>query len=226
MNGKGILIYFDSIDQLELIPDADRGRLLLDLLRYAKDGTLPEYDNPANKLMFSILQKRVDKDCERYEEVCRKRAEAGRKGLASRYGNKPVSNCQQMPANGSNCQQKVANDSKSTLNINIKDIYSSNEEHISNTLSRERVEREGEKMKRPTLEEVRQKMNELNYHRFTAEEFLAHYESNGWKVGRNPMKSWASCLVTWETTRKRQEEEKRGKERRSEDVNAYWENHS
>lgn len=25
-----------------------------------------------------------------------------------------------------------------------------------------------------------------------------HYESNGWRVGRNPMKSWKSAVVTWE----------------------------
>jgi uncharacterized protein YdaU (DUF1376 family) len=30
-----------------------------------------------------------------------------------------------------------------------------------------------------------------------AARFCAHYESNGWKVGRNPMKSWQSAVVGW-----------------------------
>lgn len=31
-----------------------------------------------------------------------------------------------------------------------------------------------------------------------AEKFLAFYESNGWKVGKNPMKSWQMAIITWE----------------------------
>lgn len=34
---------------------------------------------------------------------------------------------------------------------------------------------------------------------FSAEVFIAHYESNGWLVGRNPMKNWRAACVTWET---------------------------
>lgn len=30
------------------------------------------------------------------------------------------------------------------------------------------------------------------------EKFYAYYESNGWKVGRNPMKSWKAAITTWE----------------------------
>lgn len=31
-----------------------------------------------------------------------------------------------------------------------------------------------------------------------AEAFYAYYESNGWKVGRNPMRDWKQAIVTWE----------------------------
>lgn len=34
------------------------------------------------------------------------------------------------------------------------------------------------------------------------EAFLAHYESNGWRVGRNPMKCWRSALTTWHKNRR------------------------
>ena len=52
-------------------------------------------------------------------------------------------------------------------------------------------------MKRPTLEEVKACIAERGYH-VDAEAFLSFYDSNGWKVGRNPMKSWRAALVTWE----------------------------
>ena len=31
-----------------------------------------------------------------------------------------------------------------------------------------------------------------------AEAFYAYYESNGWKVGRNPMRDWKQAVITWE----------------------------
>ena len=49
----------------------------------------------------------------------------------------------------------------------------------------------------PTLEEVttycRQRHNAVN-----PQKFMAHYESNGWKVGRNAMKNWKAAVVNWE----------------------------
>jgi len=35
-----------------------------------------------------------------------------------------------------------------------------------------------------------------------ANRFLAYYESNGWKVGRNPMKSWKAAVTNWVTKTK------------------------
>ena len=32
---------------------------------------------------------------------------------------------------------------------------------------------------------------------FDSEAFIAHYEANGWKVGRNSMKSWKAACTTW-----------------------------
>ena len=52
-------------------------------------------------------------------------------------------------------------------------------------------------MKRPTLEEIQACIAERGYN-VDAELFMNHYESNGWKVGKNPMKSWRAALVTWQ----------------------------
>lgn len=52
-------------------------------------------------------------------------------------------------------------------------------------------------MKRPTLQEVEAEIEARGYH-VDASAFIAYYDSNGWKVGKNPMKSWKSALTTWE----------------------------
>ena len=50
----------------------------------------------------------------------------------------------------------------------------------------------------PTLEEVKayclERRNNVN-----PEKWLNHYKSNGWRVGKCPMKDWKAAIVTWET---------------------------
>jgi hypothetical protein len=53
------------------------------------------------------------------------------------------------------------------------------------------------KFVKPTLEELKAYIAENGY-TFSAEAFMDYYESNGWKVGRNPMKSWQATCRTWQ----------------------------
>ncbi len=48
----------------------------------------------------------------------------------------------------------------------------------------------------PSLEELKTYISENNY-QVNAEQWLDHYQSNGWKVGRNPMKDWRAAVRTW-----------------------------
>ncbi len=56
--------------------------------------------------------------------------------------------------------------------------------------------RETKIFKKPTLEEIKAYCDEKGY-TFDVEEFYNHYEANGWKVGKVPMKSWQAALVNW-----------------------------
>ena len=51
--------------------------------------------------------------------------------------------------------------------------------------------------KHPTLEDVKAYCNERN-NRVDPERFIDYYTSNGWKVGKNPMKDWKAAVRTWE----------------------------
>lgn len=65
------------------------------------------------------------------------------------------------------------------------------------------IDREGEKKKTakrftpPTVDEVRAYCQERQ-NNVDAERFIDHYTSNGWKVGKNPMKDWKAAVRTWE----------------------------
>ncbi len=59
------------------------------------------------------------------------------------------------------------------------------------------VSRANTKFVKPTVEEVSayclERKNSVD-----PERFFAHYESNGWRVGKNPMKDWRGAVRTWE----------------------------
>lgn len=50
---------------------------------------------------------------------------------------------------------------------------------------------------KPTVEEVRAYCKERN-NNVDADKFITHYQSNGWKVGKTPMKDWKAAVRTWE----------------------------
>lgn len=50
---------------------------------------------------------------------------------------------------------------------------------------------------KPLIDDVRAYCQERQ-NNVSPEAFFAYYESNGWKVGRNPMKDWRAAVRTWE----------------------------
>lgn len=49
---------------------------------------------------------------------------------------------------------------------------------------------------KPTVEEIVAYCKEKNYN-INAQQFFNYYESNGWKIGRNSMKSWQAAVQNW-----------------------------
>ena len=54
---------------------------------------------------------------------------------------------------------------------------------------------------KPTVEEVRAYCAERR-NGIDPEAFIDHYDANGWKVGKNPMKDWKAAIRNWERQRK------------------------
>ena len=60
--------------------------------------------------------------------------------------------------------------------------------------------------KKPTLEEVKSYCAERK-NNVDPEKLFNYYESNGWRVGKNPMKDWKASVRVWERKNKPKEEE-------------------
>ncbi len=72
-------------------------------------------------------------------------------------------------------------------------------------VTREEERREEKKVKKkstphfvkPTVDQVRE-YTDTRQIKIDPERFVDYYESNGWKVGKNPMKDWMAAVRTWE----------------------------
>jgi len=53
------------------------------------------------------------------------------------------------------------------------------------------------RFQKPTLEQLNTKAELIGLSTTEVEKFWNYYESNGWKVGKNPMKSWPAALQNW-----------------------------
>jgi hypothetical protein len=55
----------------------------------------------------------------------------------------------------------------------------------------------GVRFQKPTLEQLNTKADLIGLSTTEVDKFWNYYESNGWKVGKNPMKSWPAALQNW-----------------------------
>lgn len=104
--------------------------------------------------------------------------------LAIKEGGRVAKNCQ------AERQNRSTQSGKNLPHTNNKDLNTNTD---LNPLSKERPL----VMKKPSLEEVRAYCFERN-NTVSPEAFIDFYESNGWKVGKNPMKDWRAAVRTWE----------------------------
>ena len=107
-------------------------------------------------------------------------------------------------------QDSTVNDTvNDTVNGHLTDINNNDKNKTTTTVSVQKNKNATppEKVfKKPTLEEVENYIKEKNLS-VDGEKFFNYYESIGWKVGRNPMKSWQSALNYWQRTEKKEQKE-------------------
>ena len=92
---------------------------------------------------------------------------------------------------------KNNNVNKENKEIVIESVVVSNEQQTLPTPTKEKKRRSSVFVK-PTLEECIAYANEKGFN-WDASRFYNYYESNGWRVGRNPMKNWKAAMSSWNT---------------------------
>lgn len=171
---------FDSLDSNE-----EAGELIKALFAFAKRGEIAEFSG-ALKMAFIIMSRQLDKDGIKWQEKCEKNASNGSKGgrpkkqtdfeeteKSERFFEKPKK------------ADKDKEKDKDKEEDKEKDIIYADKPQTRKRFSP------------PSVEEVSAYCKERGS-TVDAQRFVNYYSSNGWKVGRNPMKDWKAAVRTWE----------------------------
>ena len=66
MARPGIMLYFDILEPIKVLPDADKGRLLVAMLEYGQTGAVPVFEGML-ALAWGFVKPKLDRDGETYE---------------------------------------------------------------------------------------------------------------------------------------------------------------
>lgn len=184
-NDRNFAFFGAYLDAVEKLPEDLQLDALKAILRYGCDGTEPD-DGTVAAMAVGLCKHAIDKGKQRREA----RSEAGQKGMQTRWSdNNSITNDNKAITTDNKGITKHSKDKDKD-----KDKDKENKEKESKEKERQAVAR---RLAPPSIEEVRSYCRERG-NSVNAEQFVAFYESNGWKVGKNPMKDWKAAVRTWE----------------------------
>ena len=74
MARPGIMLYFDILEPIRELPDAEKGQLLVAMLEYGQSGKVPEFNGKLGlTLAWGFIRPKLDKDSEEYNKTVLKR---------------------------------------------------------------------------------------------------------------------------------------------------------
>ena len=176
---KYLKVWTSFREVIEPLQDAEKGRLFDMMLLYAEEGTDPGNFAGNERFVWPAAKQIIDLTAEKAEKLRQNGLKGGR----------PVTKDNQEEANKSKNNQSKANESHKEKKRNNKEKERKEKEAINIVPLTRFVP--------PTEDEVALYCIERRNH-VNAQKFVDYYSSNGWKVGRNPMKDWKAAVRTWE----------------------------
>ena len=76
MGRPGIMLYFDILEPIQLLTDAERGKLLTAILEYGKEGKIPKFRGKL-ALAWGFVQPKIDRDEVQYDATVQQKKYAG-----------------------------------------------------------------------------------------------------------------------------------------------------
>lgn len=175
-------VFFDWLDTTQDLSAEEKGNLIDAVVSYAAGLEYEHMLNGATKIAFRFLKGQVDRNAAIAD--VRRQAREGK----------------------TNNNKKEQNTSKEINNKNNK-----NKNNNQNNNNNDSTGKPQKRFTPPAIEDVQLYCLERKNH-VNAQKFFDYYTSNGWRVGKNPMKDWKAAVRTWERNSWTEEEYQKEKE--------------
>ncbi len=191
---KGLLIPFDKFVILDILPPEQYKNVLTKMRQYVEHGKEPEGLEPIEQVAFESLRSFMDENIKTYQRSILAHREAGRKG------GRPKKTDENQKVFDDNQTEPIGffekpNETKRPLKYKVQ---STTDTKVSDSSSAEALPPTPKsRFSPPDVETVKNYFAEKGGTEGQAIRFHAYYESNGWKVGRNPMKNWKAAASGW-----------------------------
>ena len=199
MSKTSFLIHKKFFDPIKDLKDEELGQLFRLIFEY--QNSLENPDNPKNpvgswvislkklsphlQMAFTFFKNQFELDEAKYAAIVIRNQTNGVKGGRPK---KPS-------GLSGNPKNPVGAKKPDNGHDNDKDLL---KEDISNDISKKETKKSFTK---PTQEEIKNYCLERK-NSIDAETFFSFYQSNGWKVGKNPMRDWKAAVRHWESRNK------------------------
>lgn len=169
---KYIKVFTDFVETIEILGDAERGRLFTAMLKYAESSETPDLRGN-ERFIWSAAKQMIDREAKAYEEMCKRnkliattRHDSSRL-VTTRHDSLPLVTTRYQDKDKDKDKEKEKSTLKST------------------------------KRERPTEEEVA-KYIEKNGLSVDPHEFFQYFEEGNWHDSKGePVRNWKQKLLTW-----------------------------
>lgn len=190
---KGLLIPFDKFVILDILPPEQYKNVLTKMRQYVEHGKEPEGLEDLEKMAFESLRSSMDTNIETYRRSILANRKNGRKGGRPRKATE-TDGIAEEPTETHGFSEKPT---KTDGGLKYK-VQSTTDTKVSDSNSAEALPPTPKsRFSPPDVETVKSYFAEKGGTEAQAIRFHAYYESNGWKVGRNPMKNWKAAASGW-----------------------------
>ena len=195
------ILLLEHVHTMEELTDEEFGQFIRAYAAYVENKTEPDFTDRSMRMMWKTVKAFDEMNVQKYSSTSEARQEAGRKGAEKRW----KSDGKAIDANSKNSNCHFAN-SKNSLSV-------SESESVSESVYKEispngdikkgadaptpAPEAKTARFHPPDIAEVKAYFAEKGGTNAQAERFFAYYESNGWRVGKNPMKKWKAAASGW-----------------------------
>lgn len=197
------ILLLEHVHTMEELTDEEFGQFIRAYAAYVENGTEPDFTDRSMRMMWKTVKAFDEMNVQKYSSTSEARQQAGRKGAEKRW----KSDSKAIDANSKNSKCNFAN-SKNSLSVSVSESESESES-VYKEISPNGDIKKGADAPTPTLEtktarfhppdiaEVKAYFAEKGGTNAQAERFFTYYESNGWCVGKNPMKKWKAAASGW-----------------------------